>query len=53
MSYYGIIPLSLRVGRSTSRNELGSEPFGPFKVATDGDGGGEFDGIVYMSVVAL
>jgi hypothetical protein len=53
MSYYGIIPLSLIVGRSTSQIELGSGLLGPFKVATDRNGGGEFDGIVYMSVVAL
>jgi len=53
MSYYGIIPLSLTVGRSTSESELGSGLLGPFKIATERDGGGEFDGIVYMSVVAL
>jgi hypothetical protein len=41
------------VGRSTSQSELGSGLLGQFKVSTDRDGGGEFDGIVYMSVVAL
>ena len=40
------------VGRSTSQSELGSRLLGQFKVSTDRDGG-EFDGIVYMSVVAL
>ena len=39
--------------RSTSQSELGSGLWGQFKVSTDRDGGGEFDGIVYMSVVAL
>ena len=34
------------VGRSTSQSELGS-------VSIDRDGGGEFDGVIYMSVVAL
>jgi hypothetical protein len=37
---------------SRSQSELGSRLLGQFKVSTDRDGG-EFDGIVYMSVVAL
>lgn len=41
------------VGRSTSQSELRSGLWGQFKASTDRDGGGEFDGIVYMSVVAL
>jgi hypothetical protein len=39
--------------RSTSQSKLGSGPLAKFKVSTDRDRGGEFDGIVYMSVVAL
>ena len=41
------------IGRSTSQSELGSGLWGQFKVSTDRDGGGEFDGIAYMSVIAL
>ena len=53
MSYYGIIPLSLTVGRFTSQSELGYGLLDPFRVAIDRGGGGEFDGIAYMYVVAL
>ena len=51
MPYYGIIPFSLTVERFTSQSELSSGLLGPFKVATDRKG--EFDGIVYMSIIAL